>query len=152
MPNYASSYLHSTRAIVPAKQRWLVHEQMEIVLGTDLAVPMVDGALETPGPFPAHLQSEIQAGLRMKSSSEQIVGKRFSSGERKRLLIKSTLLYKMKKKESPTLLLRSTFLKTQEGSTHLSPPPFIASPESTRAEGLSSSLGRSLARAIPFKQ
>lgn len=53
-------YTHRMRySILPAKQRRFVYEQMEIVLGADLAIPMVHGALEAPGTFAAHLQTEL---------------------------------------------------------------------------------------------
>lgn len=40
-----------------------MHKQVEIVFGTDLTVPMVHSALETSGPFAAHLRSKIFKNL-----------------------------------------------------------------------------------------
>lgn len=48
-------YLNKISLIIPVKQRWLIHKQVEIVLGTDFTVPMVYGALKTSGSFAAHL-------------------------------------------------------------------------------------------------
>ena len=41
---------------MPFKERWLVDEQMEIVLAADEPITMMHGALEAAASLPAHLQ------------------------------------------------------------------------------------------------
>lgn len=72
-----------TRLIVPAKQRRLIHKQVEVVLGADLAVPMVHGALKTSAPFSAHLQQKvwIELSRELLCTSHRLAKKRGSIDE-----------------------------------------------------------------------
>lgn len=55
---------------VPAEERRLLQQNVEVVLAAHLAVPVVDGTLKAPAPFAAHLKHTININRDVWVSTE----------------------------------------------------------------------------------